>query len=141
MPAKLPAASSSRIASARSGANVGEPTSSPTTLSGSPTFAPDLAEAILELLAAGTFAGIHHVVNAGSASRADWARHVLAAVGVDVPIVEIPLSSWTRPSSPPAWAVLEPTLPPSGEHLRAWQSAFADYVPILVRDRASAARR
>ena len=108
---------------------------------GSPTFAPDLAEAILDLLAAGTFAGIHHVVNAGSVSRAGWARHALAAVGVDVPIVEVPLSSWTRPSSPPAWAVLEPTLPPSGEHLRPWQDAFADYVPILVRDRAAAARR
>ena len=108
---------------------------------GSPTFAPDLADAILELLAAGTFAGIHHVVNAGMTSRAAWARHVLAALGVDVPIVEIPLSSWTRPSSPPAWAVLEPTLPPSGEHLRPWQEAFADYVPILARDRAAAARR
>ncbi len=108
---------------------------------GSPTYAPDLAEAILELLAAGTFAGIHHVVNAGTASRAAWARHVLAAINVDVPIVEVPLSSWTRPSSPPAWAVLEPTLPPSGEHLRRWQDAFADYVPILVRERAAAARR
>ena len=108
---------------------------------GSPTFAPDLAEGILDLLAAGTFAGIHHIVNAGSVSRAGWARHVLAAVGVDVPIVEIPLASWTRPSSPPAWAVLAPTLPPTGEHLRSWQAAFADYVPILVRDRAAAARR
>ena len=108
---------------------------------GSPTFAPDLAEAILELLAAGTFAGIHHVVNAGTASRAAWARHVLAALGVDVPIVEVPLSSWTRPSSPPAWAVLEPTPSPSGELLRPWQAAFADYVPVLARDRAAAARR
>jgi dTDP-4-dehydrorhamnose reductase len=108
---------------------------------GSPTFAPDLAEAILELLAAGTFAGIHHVVNAGTASRAAWARHVLTALGVDAPIVEVPLSSWARPSSPPAWAVLEPTLSPSGEPLRSWQDAFADYVPILVRDRAAAARR
>jgi dTDP-4-dehydrorhamnose reductase len=108
---------------------------------GSPTFAPDLAEAILELLAAGTFAGIHHVVNAGTASRAAWARRVLAALGVDVPIVEVLLSSWTRPSSPPAWAVLEPTPPPSGEPLRPWQDAFADYVPVLVRDRAIAARR
>ena len=108
---------------------------------GSPTFAPDLAEAIVDLLAAGTFAGTHHIVNAGSASRAGWARHVLAAVGVDVPIVEVPLASWTRPSAPPAWAVLAPTLPPSGEHLRSWQAAFADYVPILVRDRAAAARR
>lgn len=108
---------------------------------GSPTFAPDLAQGILDLLAAGTFAGIHHIVNAGSVSRAGWGRHVLAAVGVEVAIVEVPLASWARPSSPPAWAVLAPTPPPSGEPLRPWQAAFADYAPILVRDRAAAARR
>lgn len=108
---------------------------------GSPTFAPDLAEGILELLAAGTFAGVHHIVNAGSVSRAGWARHVLAAVGVELPIVEVPLATWARPSSPPAWAVLAPTLPPSGEPLRSWQAAFADYAPVLLRERAEPARR
>jgi dTDP-4-dehydrorhamnose reductase len=107
---------------------------------GSPTFAPDLAEGILELLAAGTFAGVHHIVNAGSVSRAGWARHVLAATGVEVPIVEIPLATWTRPSAPPAWAVLTPTLLPSGEHLRPWQAAFADYAPLLQRERAANGR-
>jgi dTDP-4-dehydrorhamnose reductase len=108
---------------------------------GSPTFAPDLAAGILEQLATGAFAGVHHIVNAGSVSRAGWARHVLAVTGLEVPIVEVPLATWTRPSAPPAWAVLEPTLPPSGEHLRSWQAAFADYVPILLRERAAALRR
>lgn len=108
---------------------------------GSPTFAQDLAEGIVELLAAGTFAGVHHIVNGGTVSRAGWARHVLRAAGMDMPIVEIPLASWTRPSTPPAWAVLTPTLPPTGEHLRPWQDAFADYLPILLRDRAAATRR
>lgn len=108
---------------------------------GSPTFAPDLAEGILDLLAAGTFAGVHHVVNAGSVSRAGWARHVLATAGLEVPIAEVPLASWTRSSAPPAWAVLAPTPLPSGEHLRPWQAAFADYAPILLRVRAAAARR
>ena len=108
---------------------------------GSPTFAPDLAEGIVELLAAGTFAGVHHVINAGSVSRAAWARHILATIGVEVPIVEVPLATWTRSSTPPAWAVLAPTLLPSGEHLRAWQAAFADYAPVLVRERSAAARR
>jgi dTDP-4-dehydrorhamnose reductase len=108
---------------------------------GSPTFASDLAEGILELLAAGTFAGVHHIVNAGSVSRAGWARHVLASTGVEVPIVEVPLATWARPSAPPAWAVLSPTLLPSGEHLRPWQAAFADYAPVLLRERAAAARR
>src|SRR5450756_3245574 len=106
----------------------------------SPTFAADLAEGILDLLAAGMFAGVHHIVNAGSVSRAGWARHVLAAMGVEVPIVEVPLATWTRPSAPPAWAVLTPTLLPSGEHLRPWQAAFADYAPLLRRERAANGR-
>ena len=66
---------------------------------------------------------------------------MFAAAGLEVPIVEIPLASWKRPSSPPAWAVLVQTLPPSGELLRSWQAAFADYAPILLRERAAAARR
>ena len=107
---------------------------------GSPTFAPDLAEGILELLTAGMFAGVYHIVNAGSVSRAGWARHVLTATGVEVPIVEIPLATWTRPSAPPAWAVLAPTLLPSGEPLRPWQAAFADYAPLLRRERAANGR-
>jgi dTDP-4-dehydrorhamnose reductase len=108
---------------------------------GSPTFAPDLAEGILDLLASGTFAGIHHIINAGAVSRAGWARHVLAALGVEVPIVEISLAAWTRPSTPPAWSVLAPTALPSGESLRPWQAAFADYRPFLARERAGATRR
>ena len=108
---------------------------------GSPTFAPDLAEGILDLLAVGTFAGVHHVVNAGAVSRAGWARHILAALEVEVPIVEISLATWTRPSAPPAWSVLAPTALPSGEPLRPWQAAFADYLPILARERAGATHR
>jgi dTDP-4-dehydrorhamnose reductase len=108
---------------------------------GSPTFAPDLAEGILDLLASGTFAGIHHIVNAGAVSRADWGRHILAALEVEVPIVETSLAAWTRPSTPPAWSVLAPTALPSGEPLRPWQAAFADYRPALARERAGATRR
>jgi dTDP-4-dehydrorhamnose reductase len=108
---------------------------------GSPTFAPDLAEGILDLLASGTFAGIHHIVNAGAVSRADWGRHILAALEVEVPIVETSLAAWTRPSTPPAWSVLAPTALPSGEPLRPWQAAFADYRPVLARERAGATRR
>lgn len=108
---------------------------------GSPTFAPDLAEGILDLLASGTYAGIHHIVNTGTVSRAGWARHVLAALEVEVPIVELSLAAWTRPSTPPAWSVLAPTALPSGESLRPWQAAFADYRPFLARERAGAMRR
>jgi dTDP-4-dehydrorhamnose reductase len=129
------------LAAAERARAAGEPLGAVGDEFGTPTYAPDLAEGILELLASGTFAGVHHIVNAGLVSRAEWARHVLATAGVEVPIVEVPLASWERPSLPPAWAVLAATPQPSGESLRPWQAAYADYVPILLRERAAAAHR
>jgi dTDP-4-dehydrorhamnose reductase len=106
---------------------------------GSPTYTPDLADAIVELLAedaltvAGASTQVHHLVNAGRASRADWAREVLRATGIDVEVEEVPASTWQRASTPPLWAVLAPTPLPSGEPMRSWQAAFADAVPALRR--------
>lgn len=100
---------------------------------GTPTYVHDLAEAIVELLAADAIAGIHHVVNGGTASRADWARDVIARAGVEIDVVEVPSTTWQRPSTPPRWGVLAPSPLPSGEPLRAWRDAMADYAPTLVR--------
>jgi dTDP-4-dehydrorhamnose reductase len=106
---------------------------------GAPTYAPDLAEAIVELLAEDAIAeaparwAIHHLVNSGRATRADWAREVLRATRIDVPVVDVPGSTWKRLSTPPAWAVLVSTALPSGEPMRDWREAFADAVPSLVR--------
>jgi dTDP-4-dehydrorhamnose reductase len=106
---------------------------------GVPTYTPDLAEAIVELIATDEISvkpartAIHHLVNGGRASRADWAREVLRAVGIDTPVVDVPGSTWARASTPPAWAVLEPTPLPSGEPMRDWREAFADAAPALMR--------
>src|SRR5262249_45202003 len=106
---------------------------------GTPTYAPDLADAIVELLAedaltqAPARTAIHHLVNGGRASRADWAREVLRATGIEVAIEEVPSSTWQRASTPPPWAVLEPTPLPSGEPMPDWRLAFADAFPALRR--------
>jgi dTDP-4-dehydrorhamnose reductase len=107
---------------------------------GCPTYAPDLAEAIVELVAhdalvpdARAAVSVHHLVNTGRASRATWAREVLRAAGIDVALEEIPASAWQRASTPPLWAVLEPTPLPSGAPMRPWTEALADAVPALVR--------
>jgi len=107
---------------------------------GSPTYTHDLADAIVDLLGSGDFRGVHHVVNSGIASRADWARELFRQAGLDVPIDEVSASTWQRASSPPPWGVLEPTQLPSGEPMRPWQAALADYMPLLVRQRAASAR-
>ena len=105
---------------------------------GCPTYVADAAEALVELLGAGAPAGIHHVVNGLFATRADWARYVVARAGLGVDIVDVPSSTWSRPSSAPRWGVLEPTPSPGGPPLRPWPDAMADYAPILLRGRPPA---
>jgi dTDP-4-dehydrorhamnose reductase len=105
---------------------------------GSPTYARDLADAIAELIGAAAVAGTHHIVNGGRASRAEWGREVLRQAGVDVETEDVPAATWPRASTPPSWAVLEPTPRPGGEPLRPWQAALADYLPGVIRDRARA---
>jgi dTDP-4-dehydrorhamnose reductase len=106
---------------------------------GVPTYTPDLASAIVELIAldgitaAPARTAIHHLVNGGRASRAEWAREVLRATKIDVEVVDVPGSTWPRASTPPAWAVLEPTPLPSGVPMRHWREAFAIAVPALVQ--------
>ena len=85
---------------------------------------PDLADAIVRLALADV-RGIHHVVNAGVASRAEWARDVLERLGIDVAIEEISLADHVRPSRPPRWGVLEATPLPGGP-LRPWRTAMAE---------------
>ncbi len=109
---------------------------------GTPTYAPDLAAAIVALLDESVrtggrgFGGIHHVVNSGRASRADWARETLRLAGLDVATEDVPMSRWPRPSTPPAWGVMEPTPLPGGL-LREWRSALAEYIDrISSRDPA-----
>ena len=102
---------------------------------GTPTYVVDVAEAVADLLAADAISGIHHVVNGPTATRADWARDVVMRAGLRVEIVEVPSASWPRASTPPRWGVLAPTMLPSGEPLRAWPAAMADYAPALLRGR------
>jgi dTDP-4-dehydrorhamnose reductase len=91
---------------------------------GTPTFAGDVARAIVDLLGHPGSAGVHHLVNAGHASRADWARHVLARAGVEVATANVSMDAWPRPSVPPRWGVLAPTPLPTIGHLRAWEDAL-----------------
>ncbi len=100
---------------------------------GTPTYAADVADAIVELLADDAHAGIHHAVNGGTATRADWAEDVLARFRVDTPVERVPGSTWTRASVPPRWGVLAATPLPSGEPIRTWTAAMADYAPVLAR--------
>jgi dTDP-4-dehydrorhamnose reductase len=129
------------LAAADRAAAAGEPLRLVADEIGSPSYTHDVAEAIVELIGGnGAIGGLHHLVNAGHASRAEWAREVLRQARVEVATEDVPGSTWPRASTPPAWAVLEPTPLPGGEPLRPWQAALADYLPTLLRQRAAVAR-
>ncbi len=100
---------------------------------GTPTYAADVADAIVELLADDAHGGIHHLVGGGVATRADWARDILSRVRADVSVEDVPGSTWPRASVSPRFGVLVPTALPSGEPMRPWTQAMADYAPILDR--------
>jgi dTDP-4-dehydrorhamnose reductase len=127
------------LAAAERAAAAGEPLRLVADEIGSPSYTHDVAEAIVELIGSAAVGGVHHLVNGGQASRAVWARELLRQSGVSVPTEDVPAATWPRASTPPAWAVLEPTPLPGGEPLRPWQAALADYLPTLLRQRATSA--
>lgn len=93
-----------------------------------PTYAPDLAAALVELVNSKRY-GIYHLVNDGWCSRYDLACAVLAASGRGhVPITAIKSSDWVRPTMPPPHAVLLNEAGSAlGYRLRPWQEAVAEY--------------
>jgi dTDP-4-dehydrorhamnose reductase len=97
---------------------------------GSPTRAADLAVGIIDLVRARPATGVYHLVNAGRASRAEWADAVLDGVGLHVATERVPASIWRRASTPPAWGVLDTGRAAElGIILRDWRAALFDELP------------
>jgi dTDP-4-dehydrorhamnose reductase len=92
---------------------------------GSPTYAPDLAEAVLRLVATGHY-GTYHLTNEGVTSRFEWAQEILRLSGRgQVPIRPIHAGDWVRPAKPPRYAPLRNFCAASlGIRLRPWQAAL-----------------
>lgn len=100
---------------------------------GSPTFTQDLASAVVTLMTRGALRGVYHLVNAGKASRLEVARAVLEVCRPGVRLEPISRSAFVRPSSPPAWAVLDGGKAASvGITMRAWPDALDDYLRGLT---------
>ncbi|BDT96130.1 dTDP-4-dehydrorhamnose reductase [Nocardia sputorum] len=96
---------------------------------GSPTYAADLAAALLELAGRPDAPRVLHATNAGRASRFELARAVFAGVGADPGRVHpCDSSRFPRPARRPAYSVLSPRawndagLTP----LRDWRTALRD---------------
>lgn len=96
---------------------------------GNPTYVVDLARAIAALIETHAY-GVYHAVNAGAASRYDFAREILRLSGREsVPVEPLALAEFQRASTPPAYAPLANNAAAAlGITFRPWQAALAEFL-------------
>ena len=97
----------------------------------SPTYAPDLADALAALIHTDAY-GVYHLTNAGHCSRYDFVREILRISGREhVPVEPITLDSFQRASIPPRFAPLANTAAAAlGIHLRSWEEALVEFLGL-----------
>jgi dTDP-4-dehydrorhamnose reductase len=99
---------------------------------GNPTYAPDLACAIAQLIDTQHF-GIYHLTNEGATSRYDFAVRILQMAGLDsVPVLRAKLADYKRDSTPPRYGALANFAAATtlGIKLRNWEDALEEYFEV-----------
>jgi dTDP-4-dehydrorhamnose reductase len=101
---------------------------------GCPTYADDLAEALLGLAERGA-TGIFHAVNAGSTTWCGLAREILHQLGADLEVVPITTGEAARPAPRPRRSILDTARLESvlGAPLPPWPDALARYLVATGR--------
>lgn len=94
-----------------------------------PTYAPDLAAAIVDLIQTRAY-NIYHFTNAGHCSRFDFAQEILRQSGrAHIPLQPITLADYPRPSTVPPFAPLANLNGAKiGIELRPWPEALSVYL-------------
>jgi dTDP-4-dehydrorhamnose reductase len=95
---------------------------------GSPTFASDLAKALMQLAHANAH-GIVHATNSGECSWFDLARETVALAGLNTEVLPTTSDRYVRPAERPKYSVLSPkSLHGYGIVMPTWQHALRRYV-------------
>jgi dTDP-4-dehydrorhamnose reductase len=95
---------------------------------GSPTHAPDLARAIIQLCRRGA-TGIVHVTNSGECSWFEFAREIVKGAGLNTVIRPTTSEKFARPAERPKYSVLSPSsLKQYGITMPHWKDALRDYL-------------
>jgi dTDP-4-dehydrorhamnose reductase len=94
-----------------------------------PTYAEDVAEALLKLQETGLY-GWYHTVNEGECSRYEYAHEIMRLTGRDhIAVSRTSLADYKRPAPTAHYSTLKNTVGvQAGIVLRPWQEALADYL-------------
>lgn len=99
---------------------------------GTPTYTPDLAGAICELIESEKY-GVYHITNSGSCSWCEFARCIFDIAQKDVKVIPVTASEFARPAPRPSYSVLEnKNLVKNGfKPLRNYKEAIKEYVELI----------
>ena len=99
---------------------------------GTPTYTPDLARAISELIETDYY-GIYHLTNSGNCSWCEFARYIFEVAGADVNVVPVTASEFARPAPRPHYSVLENGnwIKNGFEPLRDYKEAVKEYIELI----------
>ncbi|HUT98723.1 MAG TPA: dTDP-4-dehydrorhamnose reductase [bacterium] len=94
----------------------------------SPTYAPDLANAVV-VLAGKADSGVFHLTNTGSVTWYDYALHLVDGLGLDVEVVPVGAKEYAAPAPRPARIELDRSAAAGLDVvMRPWDEALADYL-------------
>ncbi len=96
---------------------------------GTPTFARDLASAVVKVLQSHQWVpGIYHFTDEGAASWYDFAKAIFRIAGKDVKVTPIPTEDYPTPASRPSYSILDRTRIKAtyGIEIPHWEEALAD---------------
>jgi dTDP-4-dehydrorhamnose reductase len=95
---------------------------------GSPTYAVDLARAIVQLCRKNA-AGIVHVTNAGDCTWFEFAQEIVRNAGLATTVRPVSSQQMARPAPRPAYSVLSPArLHALGSEMPSWRNALQRYL-------------
>lgn len=100
---------------------------------GTPTYTPDLASGIAELIETDYY-GIYHLTNSGSCSWCEFARYIFEIAGKDVKVIPVTASEFARPAPRPSYSVLENKnwVEKGFKPLRDYKEAIKDYIELII---------
>lgn len=99
---------------------------------GTPTYTPDLAYGISQLIETDYY-GIYHLTNSGSCSWCEFAKYIFEIAKKDVKVIPVTASEFARPAPRPSYSVLNnKNWTDNGfKPLRSYKEAIKDYIELI----------
>lgn len=99
---------------------------------GTPTYTPDLAYGISQLIETDYY-GIYHLTNSGSCSWCEFAKYIFEVAKKDVKVIPVTASEFARPAPRPSYSVLNNKhwTDNGFEPLRSYKEAIKEYIELI----------